>query len=150
MKNTKPNELTGTPPVGFSELLGERLTRVIQLREHQDKTFKEIGQAIGCCSGRAQQLYHHAKRKQEYHAKGDNQLYYGLTVRAANCLYNANITEKSQVAQFVAEGRLKKIRNCGLKSQIEICKWAGVPPPAKPTPRIHVPKLCPHCGGKLA
>jgi hypothetical protein len=155
MKNTKTNELTGTPPVGFSELLGERLTRVIQLREHQDKTFKEIGQAIGCGAQRAAQLYHTAKRRQERHAQGESaDPYYGLSVRTSNCCNNRNLMNREQIAAAIKDGTLHPrasahCRNFGWKSYKEIHKWLGLPEPVK-TVRVYVAKVCPHCGGKLA
>lgn len=121
-------------PATLSDFLGERLVLVVSLRERK-YTFKEIGSAIGCSAGRVQQMLEEARKKREYFESPD--VYFGLTIRAKNCLINYGIKEKSQVKHLVDTGLIARIRNCGTKTQAEICQWAGIyenPMPIK----IHV------------
>ena len=77
----------------------------------------------------------------------------GLSVRAANCLWNINIRSREQALEAYQSGRLKPLkypRNYGWKSHKEVAKWLGLPEPQKQAPRVYVPKVCPHCGGKLS
>lgn len=69
----------------------------------------------------------------------------GLSARAANCLYNAGLTNRELVLQAFNEGKLtppNRIRNYGRKVHQEVCAWLGLP-----DPYAHQP--CPHCGQKM-
>src|ERR1041385_6575087 len=115
--------------------LGERLTRIITLRESEKQTFKAIGQAIGTSAGRTAELYHKAKRLQERHKQGEKgDPYFGLSVRAANVCNHANLLNRSQIEAAIKDGRLHPrntvgCRNYGWKTHREIHKWLGLPEP---------------------
>jgi len=133
--------------MGFE--LTQRLSSVIALREKGGMTFKLIGVTIGCGAARAASLYHEAKRRQKFHEERANNPYYGLSVRAANCVNNANLMTRAQIAAAIKDGTLHprnvhRCRNYGWKTHVEIHKWLGLPEPQK-----RRPKICPHCGGKL-
>ncbi len=132
--------------------LTERLLTTIALRESENKTFRQIGQLIGCGPARAAQLYHDAKRRQKYNDEGERgNPYYGLSVRATNCLTNCNLANREEILSAVQRGLLhptKKdgygpLRNYGKKTHDEVCQWLGVPVLEKPR------KRCPHCGGLI-
>ena len=148
-KNNRPTD------VASGAVLGERLLLVIKLRESEKKTFKAIGQVIGCGACRARQLYHTVKRRLEQHEQGESaDPYYGLSVRTANCCNNKNLMNREQIAAAIKDGTLHprasaRCRNFGWKSYKEVHKWLGLPEPVK-TVRVYVANVCPHCGGKLA
>lgn len=156
MKNQNATSKPKTPAeLSRTDLLGERLCLVVKLRESEKKTFREIGERIGCGGQRAAQLYHEAKRLQDRHAQGEKaDPYYGLSVRAANCCNNRNLMNREQIAAAIKDGSLHPrasahVRNFGWKSYKEIHKWLGLPEPVK-TVRVYTVKVCPHCGGKLS
>ena len=60
----------------------------------------------------------------------------GLSFRAANCLAGAGIETKDQARKAMVEGRLNpdasrldRVRNYGLKTHKEVCKWLDSPNP---------------------
>jgi hypothetical protein len=73
---------------------------------------------------------------------------YGLSVRSANCLQNAGLTDKAKIRSKIQSGELRpylSIRHYGTKTHIEVCRWLGL------SQMVSMPRLtvCPHCGGTL-
>lgn len=147
------NETEKRSADSLHRVLGERLLLIVKLRESEKQTFKAIGEAIGTGGQRAAQLYHMAKRLQEWHKQGEKgDPYFGLSVRSANCCNNANLMNRAQIEAAIKDGRLHPkntvgCRNYGWKSHVEIHRWLGLPEPQRAKPQL---KVCPHCGGKLA
>ena len=116
------------------ELSAMRLCRVMELRETQNKTFREIGRELGCTSNRARKLYVRAKAHREYHAAGESgDPHFGLSVRAANGCRNRNLMSREQIAAAIKDGTLHpshpRCRNFGWKSYKEIHEWLGLHQP---------------------
>lgn len=141
-----------TKTVGINQKLNDRMLAIVRLREFDKLTFKEIGKSIGICGGRASDLYKTAKRRQEWHAKGESgDPYYGLSTRAINICRGANLLNREQILEAVKDGRLTtkgrpRYRNYGWKTHVEIHKWLGLPEPIK---SHRQPVKCPHCGAIL-
>lgn len=139
----------------FTDTLGERLALVVHLRETEKKTFREIGERVGCGKGRAAQLYNKAKRLQELHEHGEKlDPYYGLSLWVVNCCINLGLQNREQIADAVKSGLLHpqasaRCRNFGWKSYKEVHQWLGLPEPVKAVREV-VSKVCPHCGGNLS
>lgn len=135
--------------VASSELLGERRFLAYTLRK-QGLKFKDIGKRMNVGAQRARQLYTSA----EYRLNREPRWMDGLSVRAANCLWNININSREEALEAYQSGRLhvgkRGPRHYGWKSHKEVAKWLGLPEPQKPAPRVYAPKVCPHCGGKLS
>jgi len=135
----------------LNEFLGERLVLILNLRESENKTFREIGQLIGRSGTQAMVLYRRAKQRQEYYEAGQKEdPYYMLSYRASNICKDAGLENRSQIEDAIKTGHLhpksKFFRNYGWKSHIEIHQWLGLPIPEQDRPRL---KVCPHCQGKL-
>lgn len=77
----------------------------------------------------------------------------GLGIRASNCLSNCNIKSREEALAAFKSGVLqpgkKGPRNYGLETHKQVAKWLGFPEPKKPTRRVRIPKVCPHCGGSI-
>lgn len=67
-----------------------------------------------------------------------------FSTRSENILRNANWTTAEDVKRAHSSGYFRpgNPHNCGWKSYVEICKWAGITPVAKSKTMI----LCPCCG----
>jgi hypothetical protein len=135
----------------LNEFLGEWLVLILNLREFENKTFKEIGQLIGRSRSQAMVLYRRAKQRQEDYKAGEKENpYFMLSFRSANICENAGLKNRSQIEDAINTGHLhpksKFFRNYGWKSHIEIHQWLGLPIPQQDRPRL---KVCPHCQGKL-
>lgn len=149
MKSKDQTKTEGGGAVASSDLLGERRFLAYQLRK-QGLKFKDIGKRMNVGAQRARQLYASA----EYRLTREPHWMDGLSVRAANCLWNMSIESREEALEAYNSGRLRPgkrgPRNYGWKSHKEVAKWLGLPEPQKPAPRVYAPKVCPHCGGKLS
>lgn len=97
---------------------------IVHARDH-GKTFVEIGQTARLSSQRVRDIYIKAKREIERHEGGVTDEYKGLSSRARNVMHMSGL-RKCDVEKLVAEDKLRRLRNCGRSTQIEICRWAGV------------------------
>jgi len=127
----------------------ERIAHVVRLREEEKYTYKQIGEAINTCSARARDIYKHAKWVEERDAKGEaGDPYFGLSVRASNCLNNAGLLNRKQIFEAMQAGRLHprivSLRNFGWKTYVEVNEWLGLT-----TPKSRATRACPHCGGAI-
>ena len=130
--------------------LSLRLTQALLLRG-KGFTFSQIGSDLGVSSGRAREIFKKAERLKKYHAEGENGCpYYGLSVRAANCLSNVGIMSRDDAKTGILSGNLhptkNHTRNLGWKTFKEVCKWAGLKEPKRGRKLI---LFCPHCGKNL-
>jgi len=103
--------------------LPNRLCLVVKLRESEEKSFVEIGDAIGCSRQWARQLYRRAKRLQDRH--GQDEPYYGLSNRAARCCINLGLLNREQIANAIKNYTLHpcRCRHFGWKSYDEVLNW---------------------------
>jgi DNA-directed RNA polymerase alpha subunit len=67
-------------------------------------------------------------------------LYEGLSVRARNCLWRAELRDKQSILKVIQENRLKKIQWVGAKIEREIMQWLEV---------VKIEKVCPTCGQRV-
>ena len=121
------------PPL--ADMLGDRLILVLNLRECEKKTYREIGKQIERSGTMALCLYRLAKRIQKDYEGGEKvNPYFGLSFRAMNICSNADFMDRNQITEAIKSGELHptKQRNHGWKSYIEICEWAGLPTPIRP------------------
>jgi len=102
----------------------------------QGKTFREVGSVLGVSSARAAQLVESWQRRQ---TEPDF-----VSVRAMNALVNLGIeitdqTDPDTVRDKVREKFLVDLypllhcKNCGDKTIVEICNWAGIDLPERLT-----------------
>lgn len=78
----------------------------------------------------------------------------GLSTRLFNIFSNTGLT-KSSIRTLLGTGDyyaylnspLRRYRNFGWKSWMELCVWAGLPEPRKPRMKAHK-HPCPHCHGR--
>lgn len=113
--------------------LKERNESIVAMRDG-GKKFSEIAKVIGISYGRVRQIYCWRKWRENRPAQWDD----GLSVRASNCLRNANIENREDVKRKVLAGEIWRggkshYRNMGWKTYCEICVWAGLSEPKKPT-----------------
>jgi hypothetical protein len=139
--------------------LNARHARVIEMREVEKRTWRQIGAELGVGVERSRQIYAQAKRPDDA-----GKPYYGLSTRAANILgcrlYDLGAREdvggvlcykdltREDVRKALAAGKLRA-KSCfglGKKTLAEIAAWAGFKLPQRPVKKV---KLCPHCGKEL-
>ena len=117
--------------MGKAMLADERMLRIVMLRELEGRTFKEIGSSIGVCWQSAAMIYHKAMSIKARNKTGEDDPYFGLSVRAANCCNNAGLMTRLEIESAIKDGRLhpKNKSRCigyGKKIHIEIQKWLGI------------------------
>jgi hypothetical protein len=136
-----------------------RHARVIEMREVEKRTWRQIGAELGVGVERSRQIYAQAKRPDD-----PDRPYYGLSTRAANILayrlyrfgrreevdgilcYKDLTREDVRKAYEVGELRRNSCYGMGKKTLAEIAVWAGFELPPRPKKKV---KLCPHCGKEL-
>lgn len=121
--------------------------------------FREIGERLGITANKANHRYHEEVWRRSM-PRGRN-WWDGLSVRATNCLANANLCSRKAVLKAFKSGRLRpnvyrynaygirimagSTRNYGWNTHKEVAKWLGLPEPVKPAAKTKVPLMCPHC-----
>jgi hypothetical protein len=117
-------------------------------------SFVDIGKHFNVSADRVTRLYRNGLRREtlRFLVQANPDSTAGLSVRAANVLWNMGITSKLSAVQELRHGKLahpdwKRVRNLGKKTYMEICRWAGqewfLKRAAPPNP------VCPHCGREL-
>lgn len=118
MKKSKPPCLT------------TREALILQMREEDKRTFKEIAAVIRCGHQYARTLYLYALSAREYCEVGyKSNPYCGLSSRVSNCLANGNLKKREDILLAYETGQLRKFRNLGIKGLRELAEWLGLPPP---------------------
>jgi len=120
----------------------ERYSLVINLRQAQGKTFREIGKTIGVSPAYANQIYKSGVRSLDF--KRNHWERSGLTTHASLSIWNANFKTKREVLSAVESGALAAgcMRGYGKTTHNEVLAWIGRPDLIK----IKTPMTCPHCG----
>jgi Sigma-70, region 4 len=136
-----------------------RHARVIEMREVEKRTWRQIGAEFGVGVERSRQIYAQAKRIDD-----PDRPFYGLSTRSANILgyrlywlgrreevdgilcYKDLTREDVRKAYEVGILRANSCRGMGKKTFKEIAAWAGFELPPRPKKKV---KLCPHCGKEL-
>ena len=115
-------------------MLGKRSYCVYRLRTDENKSFREIGTALGLTGGRARQLYEEGIKRIEL-AKSGGEIHpeYCLSVRALHCIERAlekTDATKREIVHALKSGKLHpdNTYSYGWKTHSEVCAWAGVSP----------------------
>lgn len=112
--------------------LDDRSRCIYQMRIDRKKSFREIGIAVGLSRSRAQQLYQAiAKRIALEKGLGKVEPKHCLSARALHAIQRAFGTidvTRNEVRQALKRGKLhpSRIPHYGLKTHLEICKWADI------------------------
>jgi hypothetical protein len=134
-KSRKPkagNTVGYTKSANIDPFMDERSRRVYEMRIEQEKSFREIGIALGLSRSRAQQLYQViATRIAVEKGSGSVEPKHCLSARALHAIQRVFGTidvTKNEVRQALKYGTLhpRRIPHYGLKTHLEICKWADV------------------------
>ena len=118
----------------IKELLGERFSRVIEMRLNGE-TFKKIGMEIGVSPCRASQIYQSAERKLR-RLKSDEGWFEKLPARVANCISMAGIKTEEECRAAIVSGELtakgkymgRPLNGFGKKSFTCVCKRLNISP----------------------
>jgi hypothetical protein len=121
---------------------------ILLYRDEWGYTFSRIAKQIDLSEGRVNQLYHDAKNRKNYHELGSsNDVFYGLSTRAINCIYWFGIETKDQLLDAIQSYGLypNKTRNYGWKTHREICDWLKIDFVEKPK-TVWIKEVCECCG----
>lgn len=113
--------------------LNKRHEKAIYLREVIKQKFKTIGEELGGVSAnRARQIYREGCRRRKQVQEGDWKV--GLTVRQLNTFETAGLLQsKEQIVAHILNGKIKSqmgrgaFRKFGMRSYLQLCKWASIP-----------------------
>jgi hypothetical protein len=93
------------------------------MRDVEKKTFSEIGGKLGIGRGGAERRYRLAAAEL---ASAMTEWSHGLSVRALGVIYHRLIKSREELMKAVQGTELLKLRNCGVVTFLEICRWLGL------------------------
>lgn len=124
-----PNRMSQT-----ESFRAKREALVLRLRDHEELTFRQIGDQFDCSAGRAAQIYQAACHRIQCPPNG-------LSNRLNRLLTLSGFTvEKNAIGIALRTGKLYPgflPRNYGKYAHRDVCRWAGVDPASLPYPSHH-------------